>query len=79
MYHQPPTRITKLENAVKKARLEGIEFAYVGNVPGDKYENTYCPQCNELLIHRHGHSVIQNKITDGKCPQCHKVIYGRWD
>lgn len=79
MYQEPPTKIEFLENAVKTARSKGIEFAYIGNVPGHKYESTYCPQCNELLIHRHNHNILHNKITDGKCPQCRKTIYGIWN
>lgn len=79
MYQVPSTRVGILENAVKTARDEGIEFAYIGNVPGHKYENTYCPQCNELLIHRYSHSILQNKITSGQCPHCKKTIYGIWN
>lgn len=78
MYKEPPTSIEILKNAVKMARKEGIEFAYIGNVSGHKYENTYCPQCNELLIHRR-YNVLENKIIGGQCPQCKKTIYGKWD
>ncbi|MFO7968280.1 MAG: AmmeMemoRadiSam system radical SAM enzyme [Archaeoglobaceae archaeon] len=79
MYQEPPTRVDVLENAVKTAREKGVEFAYIGNVSGHKYENTYCPQCSELLIHRHSHNILQNKIQDGKCPQCRKTLYGIWN
>lgn len=78
MYDEPPTGIEILENTVKMARKEGIEFAYIGNVSGHKYENTYCPQCNKLLIHRR-YNVLENKIIDEQCPQCKKTIYGKWD
>ncbi len=77
-YRETPTRVDVLENAVKVARDKGVEFAYVGNVPGHEYESTYCPRCNKLLIHRYSHKVLHNEIDDGKCPQCRKEVYGIW-
>ncbi len=44
---------------------------YVGNVPGHCYENTYCPECDRLLIQRHGFSLSQYRVTsDKRCPHC---------
>ncbi|MGC9085033.1 MAG: AmmeMemoRadiSam system radical SAM enzyme [Thermoproteota archaeon] len=71
MYNEPPTPIEKLEWAYKKSKEFGILFPYIGNVPGHAYENTYCPNCGELLIKRYGSMVIKYKVTeDGKCPKC---------
>jgi pyruvate formate lyase activating enzyme len=78
MFDKPPTRIEVLERAVEVARKNDIEFAYIGNVSGHKYENTYCPQCNELLIQRTGYKIAKNLIRDGKCCNCGKEIYGVW-
>jgi len=77
-FMNPPTKIEKLEKAVEMARREGVEFAYVGNIPGHRYENTYCPQCGELLISRMSYRVLVNRIKDGKCNNCGKEIYGVW-
>ena len=75
MFEKPPTKIEILIKAVEMARKEGIEFVYIGNVR-HKYENTYCPVCNELLIER-GREIV-NKIVNGRCFNCGKEIYGVW-
>ncbi len=79
LFKNPPTPISKLEKAIEMAKKEGVEFVYIGNVPGHKYENTFCPNCGELLIKRYSYRVIENKIRDGKCPSCGYEIYGVWD
>jgi len=70
-FSNPPTKIETLEKAYETARKEGILFPYVGNVPGHKYENTYCPECGELLIKRFGYTIVKYRITPKKrCPRC---------
>ncbi|MBS4027179.1 MAG: AmmeMemoRadiSam system radical SAM enzyme [Ignavibacteriales bacterium] len=58
----------------------GLRFVYAGNLPGrlDKYENTYCPKCSEVLIERKGFSVLKNKIEKGMCWKCSYTIPGIW-
>jgi pyruvate formate lyase activating enzyme len=48
----------------------GILYPYVGNVPGHDYENTYCPNCNELLIKRYGYRIVKYRLENNKCPKC---------
>lgn len=72
----PPTPITTLEQAVKIAKQVGLKYVYIGNVPGHKHDNTYCPNCHKLLIQRQGYSIIENNILDGKCKFCGTKIYG---
>jgi pyruvate formate lyase activating enzyme len=50
----------------------------LGNLPGHKYENTYCHRCGELLIERYVFDVSKNAIKDGKCPNCKTTIPGRF-
>ncbi|NHV45270.1 MAG: radical SAM protein [Candidatus Verstraetearchaeota archaeon] len=70
-FENPPTKIEKLEFAYKLAKKMGILYPYIGNVPGHDYENTYCPNCNELLIKRYGYRVIKYKLLENnKCPKC---------
>lgn len=57
----------------------GLRYVYVGNVPGDEGENTYCYNCGELLIRRYVFDVIENKIEDFKCPACGAKIDGVWE
>jgi len=79
-YREPPTPIEKLEWAYKTARRMGVKYPYIGNVPGHPYENTYCPECGEVLVKRYGAMVIKYRLTaDKKCPKCgeHIPIAGR--
>ncbi len=69
-----PTPTETLERAHDIAKKEGMNFVYTGNVPGHKYENTYCPKCNSLLIDREGFRVSAIKIKNGKCPECGERI-----
>ncbi len=57
----------------------GLKYVYVGNIPGDRGEHTFCPRCKQLLINRDGFHVSGNKIRDGKCPECNTKIDGVWE
>ncbi len=74
----PPTSIRTLERAWHIGREAGLEFVYVGNVPGHRYDNTYCPQCSMLLIERRGFEVVSNHLQQGRCPWCQRSIAGVW-
>jgi len=59
----------------------GLRFVYAGNLPGSvkNYENTYCPNCDRLLVERYGYNILNYQITtDGKCPGCSANIPGIW-
>ncbi|KAA0015418.1 MAG: radical SAM protein [Thermoplasmata archaeon] len=66
----PSTPIERLEYAYEKAKKEGILYPYIGNVAGHKYENTYCHNCDKLLIKRFGSKIVKNYLKDAKCPFC---------
>ena len=74
---------TPAETLVRAAQIgydAGLHFVYTGNLPGmtGRYENTYCPGCGALLIERYGFAILQNKLRDGRCPQCGRAIPGVW-
>jgi len=75
----PPTPLEKLEEAYKIARAAGLEYVYIGNVPGHPGESTYCPKCTRMIVKRIGYEVLENKIKNGKCSFCGQEIAGRWD
>lgn len=75
----PPTPLETLEKAARIAQKTGLKFVYIGNVPGNIFENTWCPKCKKLLIERRGFEVLRNNIVKGKCKFCGEVIAGRWD
>ena len=74
----PPTSIEKLEEAYKIAKGVGLKYVYIGNVPGHKGENTYCPNCGKIVVKRIGYEILENNIKDGKCKFCGYKIAGRW-
>lgn len=74
----PPTPVSTLEEARKIALSVGLEYVYLGNVPGHEAENTFCPHCKKLVIERTGYMVGQINLKDGKCKHCGKPIPGIW-
>jgi AmmeMemoRadiSam system radical SAM enzyme len=59
----------------------GLNYVYAGNLPGQvgEYENTYCPNCRQLLIERFGYTILNYRITGaGTCPKCGTRIAGVW-
>ncbi|MGD8752943.1 MAG: AmmeMemoRadiSam system radical SAM enzyme [Anaerolineales bacterium] len=78
-YKASPTPVSTLERAWEIGKDVGLEYVYLGNIPGHRLENTYCPECGELLIKRLGFMVTKNDIHEGNCPHCGRAIYGVWE
>ncbi|HPO16622.1 MAG TPA: AmmeMemoRadiSam system radical SAM enzyme [Candidatus Hydrogenedentes bacterium] len=78
MRHLPPTPDETLDRACAIAKSEGILYFYQGNVQNHHNENTVCPKCGQLLIERVGYRILQNTLSNGKCPACGTEIYGVW-
>lgn len=74
----PPTPVSTLERARDIAIDSGIKYVYIGNVPRHHGENTYCPKCRKMLIHRMGYTILSNEIVGGKCKFCNEKIAGIW-
>lgn len=74
------TPSSTLMKAAEMGYASGLHYVYAGNRPGStgRFENTYCPSCNELLIERWGFQVRQNRVTNGQCFKCGTSIAGRW-
>ncbi|MGQ9629557.1 MAG: AmmeMemoRadiSam system radical SAM enzyme [bacterium] len=75
----PMTPERTLNEARAIALDVGLNYVYIGNVPGSPGNNTYCPTDGKLLIERMGFWVIQNNIVGGKCRFCGREIPGIWD
>jgi pyruvate formate lyase activating enzyme len=56
----------------------GIKYCYTGNVHDTDGQTTYCPNCGTPLIKRDWHSIIFNKMHNGKCYSCGTKIEGRF-
>jgi pyruvate formate lyase activating enzyme len=74
----PPTPVETLEQARSMALSVGLEYVYIGNVPGHAGENTYCPSCKRVLIARKGYYIVANEVVKGRCRYCGKRIPGIW-
>ncbi|MEM2198492.1 MAG: AmmeMemoRadiSam system radical SAM enzyme [Nitrososphaerota archaeon] len=71
LMHLPWTPVETLEAHWKIAKEEGMNYAYIGNVPGHPYEHTYCPGCGYIVVERLGFDIIEWRLThENKCPRC---------
>lgn len=75
MSDKSPTKIDYLIRAKEIALEMGIEYVYLGNMPADN--NSYCPNCGELLIARERYcNRDKNRIENGRCANCgHKLNF----
>jgi pyruvate formate lyase activating enzyme len=69
----PKTDTKSVDAAYKIGQKAGLEFIYVGNIFNDDRENTYCPECRELIVKRTGYN-IERRDQNGACPGCRKKI-----
>jgi len=72
----PPTSQEKIKNAIDIGKKTGLKYVYGGNIYGNSYENTLCPECNYMLIKRSGFFVLSNKLKEGSCPNCGIKVKG---
>ena len=72
--HLPSTPIATLEGAAKLGRDAGLDFVYVGNVPGHEGENTVCPGCRRLLVRRTGYAVEDVALRGTFCAMCGRDV-----
>jgi pyruvate formate lyase activating enzyme len=74
----PPTPLQTLEKAKAIADAEGLQYVYIGNVPGHPAENTYCPKCKNMIVERTGYMIKNIKIKNSRCIHCKTKIAGIW-
>ncbi|MDM8522480.1 AmmeMemoRadiSam system radical SAM enzyme [Desulfococcaceae bacterium HSG8] len=78
-YRLTDRQSTPVESLVRAREIgirAGLRYVYVGNVPGEKGEDTYCYSCGKTLIDRWGFSIRENHIRNGKCRYCGAQIDG---
>ncbi len=71
----------QLVRACEMGRAAGLRYVYAGNLPGrvGRWENTYCHNCDELLVERYGYIIKRMRLgADGLCPACATPIPGVW-
>ena len=74
---KPRTPAATLDRARQIALDAGLHYVYEGNIYSDG-ANTYCPQCEELLVRRSWHDVLENHIKKDSCGNCGFAIAGVW-
>ena len=83
-YHMQENANTTAEQLIRACEIgreAGLRYIYAGNLPGrvGRWENTYCPNCDALLVERYGYLIQQMNVTaNGKCPSCATMIPGIW-
>ncbi len=81
MLDVPRTPSQTLRRAYTIGQEAGLKYLYVGNSDDEDYESTYCPQCRNKVIDRHGHigQFVTNHLTkEGVCPYCSYQLEGVW-
>jgi pyruvate formate lyase activating enzyme len=70
----PPTPLATLQRARQIGLEEGLHYVYVGNIPDDSGQITYCPGCGRSLIRRKGYRIGTVDIREARCPACDTLI-----
>jgi pyruvate formate lyase activating enzyme len=58
-----------MHRAAEIGREAGLRYVYVGNVPGNMHENTFCPSCGAVAIGRIGYHTTLN-LEGNRCASC---------
>ncbi len=75
MMEFPWTPVETLEKHCAVAKEAGLKYVYIGNVPGHKLENTYCPGCGAIAVKRYGFDITGWYLDrDNKCKKCGEKI-----
>jgi len=74
----PATPVSTLRKAHEIAKEAGLEFPYIGNVPGDERECTFCPHCGKKIISRIGFYVKDFMLENSACQHCKRQVPGIW-
>jgi len=73
-YTEGATPIRDVLEARGRAADAGVRWAYVGNVPGSRWESTYCPACGELLIRRGMGRLLESRLEEGDRCACGEAV-----
>ncbi|MEM0154351.1 MAG: AmmeMemoRadiSam system radical SAM enzyme [Methanothrix sp.] len=75
MNYLDSTPLSTLERHYEIAKKAGLKYVYIGNVPGNPRESTFCPSCGHIVIERLGFDILDNKLSkDNRCPYCGEEI-----
>jgi pyruvate formate lyase activating enzyme len=75
---KPRTPPETLHRARQIALEAGLHYVYEGNIYSDG-AHTNCPSCGATLVRRSWHDVTENRLRQGRCPECGTAIPGVWE
>lgn len=67
---KPWTQPETIFKALEIGKASGLKYVYAGNLPGGKYEHTWCPNCGNLIIERYGFASRKVGLKDSACSKC---------
>ncbi len=72
--YQLQEQITPVETLLKAKEIaeQKLDYVYLGNLKHQAARNTYCPNCNKLLVKRD--LGLEINLKQNKCPKCGKEI-----
>jgi len=71
MQDLPQTPVATLEAHCQVAKEAGLRYVYIGNVPGHKWEHTYCPGCGAIAVERYGFEIRGWNLDEhNRCVRC---------
>ena len=70
----PRTSFESLTLAHNIGKEVGLKYVYIGNVSFDN--NTRCPNCQNVVLRRNRFEVLENRVSNGKCPNCDYKMEG---
>ncbi|HDQ23043.1 MAG TPA: AmmeMemoRadiSam system radical SAM enzyme [Candidatus Uhrbacteria bacterium] len=76
LQNENPTEEDLIYKAISIAKDIGLKYVYGGNISAAGLENTYCFQCNQLIIERQSYKT-KRYDNKGICPQCGQKIKGK--
>jgi pyruvate formate lyase activating enzyme len=68
-----PTEEDLIYQAYQIGKEAGLQYVYGGNVATESLANTYCPNCQELIIKRFAYQ-IKRFDQNGKCSKCQSKV-----
>jgi len=72
-YERPPTPMSMLQESFEIAK-HYLYYVFIGNASITGAENTYCPECGNLLIERTGFSMRIVGIEKESCRSCGRKV-----
>ncbi|PIR16863.1 MAG: AmmeMemoRadiSam system radical SAM enzyme [Deltaproteobacteria bacterium CG11_big_fil_rev_8_21_14_0_20_49_13] len=77
MQDRMATPLSTMGKAYDIGKAAGLKYVYLGNVPGDDKESTFCWKCGEKLIERFGLTLGNDRLKEtSTCPKCDSKIDG---